>query len=199
METDIHHCPRILQSDNEFDTVKFKQLCGKYDIKQVFSKSHISSSGTIERFNRTIKSVIWQNFTATKSKLWLNVLNKLTKCYNNTYHTVIKAIPSAIHPVHDNISAHSIYVTKDNLQESAQSKIIAATHFPKLLKGNSVCIVLASINASVRQQIKSGHSKGYTEKWSCEVYTVKSINRPKSEFIQPKYQLNAIKGIFKRN
>ena len=187
METDIHHCLRILQSDNEFDTAEFKQLCAKYDIKQVFSKSHVSSSGAIERFNRTLKSAIWQNFTATKSKLWLSVLPKVTKCYNDTYHTVIKAIPSALHPILGNVSVHSINVTKGNLQESAQSKIIAATHFPKLLKNSTVRIVLAGIDASIRQQIKSGHAKGYTEKWSREVYTVKSISRPKSEFIQPRY------------
>ncbi len=58
MEVDIHHCPSVLQSDNEFNTGEFKALCGKFGIKQVFSKSHVSSSGTIERFNRTLKSAI---------------------------------------------------------------------------------------------------------------------------------------------
>jgi len=98
MEIDIQHCPSVLQSDNEFDNDEFKQLCDKYGIKQVFSKSHVSSSGAIEWFNRTLKSAIWQEFTmqsannGNNTKKWVDILPKITTNYNNTWHTVTKQI-----------------------------------------------------------------------------------------------------------
>jgi len=55
ISVDIHHCPSVLQSDNEFDNDEFKQLCDKYGIKQEAAKSKIEADKAqfprLARFN----------------------------------------------------------------------------------------------------------------------------------------------------
>lgn len=200
IEVDDHHTPSVLQSDNEFDAAEIRQICVQYGIKQVFSKSHVSSSGTIERVNKTLKEAIWCEFTVNNDKKWLDKLQIITTNYNNTYHTVIKLMLSKLHPIAGTPRGKTIRHTKNNIKSAAASKIASNTaKFPPLAPGDRVRVLISSIDATVRAQIKSGHSKGYVQLWTNKIYTIKAVRRSASEFIRSTYLLNEMPGVWARD
>ena len=44
----------------------------------------------IERFNRTLKNIIWKYFTANNTRFYLDVLDQMVKNYKDKVHTTIK-------------------------------------------------------------------------------------------------------------
>ena len=48
----------------------------------------------IERFNRTLKQIMWKYFTANNTNAYLNNLPDMVKKYNNTKHRSIKMTPT---------------------------------------------------------------------------------------------------------
>ena len=47
----------------------------------------------IERFNRTIKDIIFKYFTANSTRKYIDVIDKLVDQYNNSVHSSIKMYP----------------------------------------------------------------------------------------------------------
>ena len=47
----------------------------------------------VERFNRTLKNVMWKHFTANNANKYLDVLPSILEKYNNTFHRTIKMTP----------------------------------------------------------------------------------------------------------
>ena len=50
----------------------------------------------VERFNRTLKTRMWRYFTKNSTHRYLDVLSRLTKGYNDSHHSKIKANPSDV-------------------------------------------------------------------------------------------------------
>jgi len=51
-------------------------------------------STVVERFNRTLKTIIWERFTAENTRNWIDMLDKLLFQYNNKMHSTIKMTPT---------------------------------------------------------------------------------------------------------
>ena len=51
-------------------------------------------SAVVERFNRTLKTIMWKRFTAENTRNWIDMLDKLIFKYNNTKHSTIKMTPT---------------------------------------------------------------------------------------------------------
>jgi transposase InsO family protein len=51
-------------------------------------------SAMVERFNRTLKSIMWKNLTELQSNDWVSILPALMDEYNNKYHSTIKMTPN---------------------------------------------------------------------------------------------------------
>ena len=51
-------------------------------------------SCVVERFNRTLKSLMWKRFTALNTRKWIDILPSLLTKYNNTKHSTIKMTPT---------------------------------------------------------------------------------------------------------
>ena len=47
----------------------------------------------IERFNRTLKTIMWRQLTEEQNDKWLPILPDLLEKYNNTKHSTIKMTP----------------------------------------------------------------------------------------------------------
>ena len=47
----------------------------------------------IERFNRTLKNIMWKYFTANNTRFYLDVLDQMVKNYNNKVYSTIKMTP----------------------------------------------------------------------------------------------------------
>ena len=47
----------------------------------------------IERFNRTLKNIIWKYFTANNTRLYLDALDQMVKNYIDEVHSTIQMTP----------------------------------------------------------------------------------------------------------
>src|SRR5206468_3158755 len=52
------------------------------------------NSCIVERFNRTLKEMMWKRFTAENTRNWIFMLDNLMKEYNNRVHSTIVMSPS---------------------------------------------------------------------------------------------------------
>jgi hypothetical protein len=102
-----------------------------------------------ERFNRSLKSWMWQRFTAENTRNWIDMLDKLIFKYNNTRHSTIKMTPT----------------------EASQGKLMynPEPYFshqkPKFSVGDQVRI----------SRIKGVFEKGYLPNWSEALYTIHEV------------------------
>jgi len=88
--------PLILHTDNgpEFKNDLMAELCEDTGTRQIFGEAYNpKSQGQIERFNRTLKSMIWRHFTLYSTKIWKDALNEFINTYNNTIHSSTQAKP----------------------------------------------------------------------------------------------------------
>jgi len=51
-------------------------------------------SAVVERFNRTLKEIMWKRFTAENTRKWIDMLGKLVHDYNNRRHSTIGMSPT---------------------------------------------------------------------------------------------------------
>ena len=90
--------PKVIQFDEgkEFYNVGIKSLLrDAYNVKY-FSTHTGKKAAIVERFNRTIKRMMWKYFDVEKTHKWLDDLDFLVKNYNNTKHTSIKMKPADV-------------------------------------------------------------------------------------------------------
>ena len=82
--------PNVVQFDDgkEFYNVGVKRLLEGKNIRYFSTKSD-RKAAVVERFNRTLKTMMWKYLFKNKTQNWLNVLDKLTDNYNNTKHRSI--------------------------------------------------------------------------------------------------------------
>ena len=79
--------PKNLQTDRgkEFYNSDFQKLMNTYKIKLYSTYSNLKAS-ICERFNRTLKSAMWKNFSLRGNYKWLDILPDLLTAYNNRKH-----------------------------------------------------------------------------------------------------------------
>ena len=70
-------------------TDKGKEYYNK-NMKELLEKNNIT---LYERWNRTIKTRMWKQFTVQGNTIYLDILPKILKQYNNTKHSSIKMTP----------------------------------------------------------------------------------------------------------
>ena len=61
---------------------------------QLYSTENEEKSSVVERWNRTIKRIMWKYFTANNTLKYIDVLPDIIQKYNNTYHRSIKCTSS---------------------------------------------------------------------------------------------------------
>ena len=69
-----------------------KELLEKNGIK-LHSTENEEKSSVCERWNRTIKTKMWKQFTVQGNTVYLDILPKILEQYNNTKHSSIKMTP----------------------------------------------------------------------------------------------------------
>ena len=144
--------PNVVQFDdgNEFYNVGVKRLLEGKNIKYFSTKSD-KKAAVVERFNRTLKTMMWKYFFKNKTYNWLNVLDKLTENYNNTKHRSIGMKP--------------IEVNEDNEFEAWKKLFGGAKEAfkpPEFKTGDSVRI----------HKYKSIFAKGYEPNFTSEVFKI---------------------------
>lgn len=64
----------------------------EYNINRYSTYSE-QKSVVVERFNRTLKEMMWKRFTAENTRNWIDMLNTLMHKYNNRIHSTIGMTP----------------------------------------------------------------------------------------------------------
>jgi len=88
----------MVQSDKgtEFLNSTFQAMLRRHGIKFYTSENEDLKAAVVERFNRTLKSKMFRNFTHANMRCYLDVLNDFLHSYNNTYHRSIGMAPSEV-------------------------------------------------------------------------------------------------------
>ena len=86
--------PRLLWTDKgkEFYNKNVNQLLSKKNIK-LYSTENEEKSSVVERFNRTIKQMMWKMFSANNNTIYIDKIGELLKNYNSSWHRSVRMSP----------------------------------------------------------------------------------------------------------
>lgn len=89
--------PTLLQTDKgkEFYNAHFTRLLKRYGIRHYSTHSNVKAS-IAERFNRTLKTRLYREFSARGSYRWLDILQDIVLDYNETKHRTIGRRPASV-------------------------------------------------------------------------------------------------------
>lgn len=106
-----HQQCQLLQTDKgtEFLNGSFQKLLKDHNIRHYTSENDDIKASVVERFNRTLKGVMWRYLTHTSSGRYIDVLPQLVSSYNNTYHSSIKMAPSEVNNQNEHIVRSILY------------------------------------------------------------------------------------------
>ena len=144
--------PQYLWTDKgkEYYNKYLKELLKKDNIT-LYSTENEEKSSVCERWNRTIKTKMWKQFTVQGNTVYLDILPKILKQYNNTKHSSIK-MASAQASTKKNQSAVDFNLYGNMEQLSSK---------PKFKVGDKVRI------SNYKRKV---FDKGYTPNWTEERY-----------------------------
>lgn len=151
--------PVKIQSDKgrEFDNKNVKKYLSEKTIGFQTTRDPAIKAAICERFIRTIKSIMYKYFTHTKSTKYVDVIDGLTFIYNNRIHSSIGIPPANVNP--ENVLKVWSYMQKKRAKSAKKN--------PNLIVGDFVRIANPKIT----------FEKGYTPKWSEEVFSVERVLR----------------------
>ena len=164
--------PKYLWVDkgSEFYNKTFKEWLLQNDI-ELYSTFNEGKAVIIERFNRTLKSRMYKQFTIQNNTIWYNIIDKLVDEYNKTKHGSIKLTPvEASKKKNHGLVYFNLY-----------GDIEASKQKPKFKIGDEVRI------SKYKRKV---FDKGFTPNWTEEVFTVDKI-----QYTNPiTYKLKDLRG-----
>lgn len=168
--------PKNLQTDDgkEFFNNSFKNLMKIYHINH-YSTYSVLKASIVERFNRTLKNMMWKEFSYQGTYQWINIYKNLINQYNNTYHKTIHMSPNDVNLTNEQMLLDTVY------------NHLKITNKPKFKIGDFERI----------SKYKHIFEKGYTPNWTTEIFKIKIIqNTNPTTYILEDYQEHEIKGGF---
>ena len=146
--------PKNLITDGglEFFNSSVRQIFNSFGINHFKSKTKTAWKASIaERAIQTIKSRLEKYFAHSKQRKWIDVIDQIVDNYNKTPHRSIGMAPLAVN-------------------DENRDKV-----YKRLYPNNSVTIVCKlKAGDRVRKKLeKTIYEKGYTKKWSDEIFVIK--------------------------
>lgn len=148
---------RILTTDqgNEFNN---KQANAFYKTKHIIHQMVLVHDhrklSIVDRFCKTIKTMIFKHFTANNTTTWIGTLPTFIEAYNNTPHPALWSIKPS------DADKYLIRIFMIN-----KIKALANKKTRKIQVGDHV-----------RVKVRAPFKKGYTTQFSRDVYTVDAVN-----------------------
>ena len=133
-----------------------RQLKGVLEANDVmlYSTENEEKSSVVERWNRTMKNIMWKYFTANSTQKYIDVLPSMVDKYNSTYHRSIMLTPSdARNPKNYQHVYNALY------------GIVRKSTSTKFQVGDKVRIT----------RKKGTFEKGFTPNWTEELFTISSV------------------------
>lgn len=173
----------VIRSDNgsEFTNKNFQKVLNKYDIKQILSSAYTpQSNGGIERFNGSLKQLIFKSLYSNDSKDWVSILPTLVENYNNSKHSTIDDTPNNVSKQSDEDHEKTNEKIKDKVQNLENENV-------RFQKGD---IVRVYLNKAPDKEV------GESEKqiWSKTRYKVSKIFRSLNGTSAPYYYITDMNG-----
>jgi transposase InsO family protein len=147
--------PKRVESDRgkEFYNAHFQRLLQSEGIVH-FSTNSRHKSSVVERFNRTLKNLLYRYFAAENTYKWIGKLNSVLNLYNHRYHRSIKTAPA-------------------NVSRSNEAEIHRVLYQVKPKSGR-----LFRLNQLVRiSKVKRTFEKGYLPNYTEEVFKVRKVHK----------------------
>lgn len=144
-----------LQTDDgkEFFNKTFSNLMKHHKINHYSTKSD-KKAAIVERFNRTLKGLMYKQFSLRGSYVWYDILSELLNLYNNRFHRTIGMKPSEVNKANEGQVMKRI---------KKQTKPPTEKYPPKRF----------SVGDKVRiSKFKNIFTKGYLPNWTNEVFEV---------------------------
>ena len=164
------HPKFYLQTDEgkEFFNKHVKELASKYGFSQFHTYDRDIKAAIVERFNRTLKEMIWRYFTWTNTRKWVtnsqgeDMLAKFVNAYNHRQHTTLgmsplQAMEDDQNELHDSTIGMHLKRKQRNRLERDYSNIKV---------GDFVLVNTA----------KKMFEKGVAPKWTREVFKVIDVD-----------------------
>ena len=182
--------PKKLQSDNgpEFKNKLMADLCKKYNVQQIYSKSYTSNSqGLVERFNRTMRNQLERLMNIHHTNQWINFHPQVISLYYYTHQSTNKFKPSELH-----------FTNNADDREKALERIKTQAKRPSLSHniqrfkvGDYVRVPTVSLPENRRNQLFADP----VAKWS-KPLKILAVIRPKSPFESYRYFLSDVRESF---
>ena len=170
--------PTMIQSDEgtEFTNNQTQTFFKNNNIKWYHTYNRDIKCSICERYNRTILSKMYKNFTLNNNTIWVNDLDKLVNEYNNSYHLSIKMKP--------------ILASKKSNENYVRNNLYNFKYTNKKPK--------FSIDDRVRASLlKNTFEKSYISNWSQEIFIIDNIKTSNVHYYFLKdLQREKIDGIF---
>lgn len=173
----LGNVPKNIHSDmgKEFYNTTFQTLMHHHKINH-YSTFSTMKAAIIERFNRTLKSKMWQQMHYNGSYIWIDILDNIISTYNHTNHRTIGMKPSEVDKRNEKILLQTVYMYKKE--------------FPLKHKYNVGDFVRIS-------KYKSTFQKGYEPQWTTEIFSVSKVQLTQPiTYLLKDYKENEIKGAF---
>ena len=143
---------------SEFYNEYVKKWCDDYDIS-MYSTIGRAKSAVVERFNRTIKSILYKHFFIAENKEWVSILPEMMKQYNDTPHKGIGGLtPTKAHNLKDDEIRYLYDYERREIPQKNVSK-------PIFKVGDHVRL----------SRVKSTFAKGYHQSWTTKVYIISKL------------------------
>ena len=153
----------------EFNNKWIKQLLKEKNIYHHITLNEVKAN-YVERFNKTLKTMIFKYLNRQKTNTYLNVLQKLVQSYNSTPHRSLNNI--APKDVNDTNSANLwafLYLapsqSKSKINDKTQGKKTKTTKRKQLYKFRKGQLVRISHQRKI-------FTRAYNEQWSYEVFKI---------------------------
>ena len=153
-----HRRPKRIESDRgkEFYNQSFQQLLNQNGIDHFSSNSRHKCS-VVERFNRTLKTLLYRSFEARNSLKWVDVLPELLNVYNSRHHRSIKMAPKNVSTTNEQLAYRNLYD-----KEPKWGKLLDVGQLVRISK------------------IKRTFEKGYRPNYTEEVFKITKVHNSKA-------------------
>ena len=131
-------------------------MLSKKNIK-LYSTENEEKSSVAERFNRTIKQMMWKMFSANNNTIYIDKIDELLKTYNSSWHRSVRMSPFA---------ASDIKNSNQVFANLYSDEIYKPVKKPKFKIGDRVRI------SKYKRKL---FDKGFTPNWTEEVFVIDGI------------------------
>ena len=141
----------------EFRNTAILQFLKRKNVKIVASKNEDVKMSIIERFNRTLKTLLFKYMSAYNTYKYIDVLPKIVNTYNKTFHRSIGMPPKDVD-----------YSNQEDVWDYLYDNFSSTNRACKSLQvGDRVRI----------SRVKKTFEKGFTPSWSRELFTVHKVHK----------------------